>query len=603
MKRYLHIALVLLLWGCFVSPVSAQGLNPLLTQQVTGVSALHQNGQTFVTWREINLIIPADAPSGKEFYGLKSSSDEKVTYRVYAARYPITTLNGLYPCASVPSLSGWDQTAYGISTDSSDKTMHRYVISDNGAPLDNGTGLWVHNPDWTGTIYYAVTAVVNGRENKTISPANSLLNPISESVGPGKPILQRIETPQTFMNVSNPQLYFYTRWEAPPNCSIEGKAFDYLVGIPPKPVSPAPVGIHMHCWGGFQESGYTWWNDAEDGAILLASNEDPYDWWTGYHERNLTPYAPKTSADWSTGVVRPYTSNRLFSFLSWMQGESLWSIDPYRTFTAGSSMGGSGSMMTGIRNGGKIAWVRSCVGVHVPGETTTMKSAYAANFGNPESGVLFENGIPVWNYYDDVWFLRQYPAQDTPFLSFSNAKNDPLIDWPQAVHFYQALQDTKRPHLFVWGQDGHSQMAKMPGNGSEQTMPIDIRLNQTLPAFTRCSLDDNPGNGDPADGTPIGQINGYLFWKTEDILDTPEQWELTVGLMDSAPQNTCTVDITPRRVQQFKIPGGYPVRWENRDFVTGAILAAGIVNTDGNGLITLPQITVSKNLNRIIITR
>lgn len=167
-----------------------------------------------------------------------------------------------------------------------------------------------------------------------------------------------------------------------------------------------------------------------------------------------------------------------------------------------------------------------------------MKSAYAAIFGPPEAGVLYENGIPVWNYYDDVWYLRQYSAKETPFLAFSNAKNDHLIDWPQAVHFYQALQDTKRPHLFVWGQNGHDQMARMPLTGSEQTMPIDIRVNQSLPAFTRCSLDDDPGNGVPTSGAPAGQINGYLYWETGDIVDLPDRWEMTLGLTPQAPCRT-----------------------------------------------------------------
>lgn len=602
MKRFLHIMLVFVLWGCLSSHGFAQEWSPIASGQATGVNAIHQNGQTFVTWQEINFIVPSEAPSGSEFFGMKNAVMQKVHYNVYASPYPITTVEGLKPVSTVPELSGWNQTAYGIGSKISEKTMHRYVISDDGIPLPNGTGLWVHNPDRAGMSYYAVTAVISGLENKTVNTSNSLTMPITETVGQGRPILQRIETPEYFLGVSKPTLHYFTRWEGPPNTSIEGKAFDYLVGIPPKVANPAPVGMHMHCWGGSQESGYAWWNDAEDGAILLASNDDPYDWWTGYHERNLTPFAPKNSSEWKAGVVHPYSTNRLFSFLLWMHQDSPWKIDLYRTFTAGSSMGGSGSMMTGIRNGGRIAWVRSNVGVHVPGETR-MKNAYAANFGNPDYGVLFENGIPVWNYYDDVWFLRQYPDRDVPFLTFSNAKNDPLIDWPQAVHFYQALQDTKRPHLFVWGQDGHIQMAKMPMNGSEQTMPIDIRVNQSLPAFTHCSLDDDPGDGNSLDGALQGQINGYLHWKTEDIVDTSEGWEMTVGLMDKAPLEDCTVDITPRRLQNFKPRFGWPVKWENRDMATDTLIASGTVYVDSDGLITIPQVSVSKSSNRIILKK
>ncbi len=602
MKRILHILSIFLLTACLLPAASVYGASVAMAQ-ATGIDVTHQNGQTFVTWQETSLLMPAEAPSGKEFHGIKKTLTLNTAYRIYCSPTPILTLNGLYPMATVSSLSGWNQYAYGIHTETSDRLMHRYVISSTGAQLANGRGLWVHNPDRTGSVYYAVTAVINGKENRSLSAANAMTSPIAEGTGSGKPILQRIETPEYFLGVQKPVLYFYTRWEAPPNASVEGRAFDYLVGIPPKKIAPAPVGIHMHCWGGSQETGYTWWNDADDGAILLASNEDPYDWWTGYHERLLTPQPLKTADDWKSGTVHPYTSNRLFSFLYWMRWDSPWQIDLYRTFMAGSSMGGSGSLMNGIRNGERVAWVRSSVGVHVPAETTTMKSAYAAVWGAPENGVLFENGIPVWNYYDDVWFLRNNPGKETPFLAFSNAKNDPLIDWPQAVHFYQALQDTKRPHIFVWGQNGHSQMANMPLNGSEKTMPIDIRVNQSLPAFTRCSLDDAPGNGNPLDGAPMGQINGYLYWETADLIDTPQQWELTVGLTPGAPKEDCTVDITPRRLQQFKVSPGTLVKWESRDIPSGTVLASGSAFADKSGIVTLPQMTVTKSKIRVSLSK
>ena len=44
-------------------------------------------------------------------------------------------------------------------------------------------------------------------------------------------------------------------------------------------------------------------------------------------------------------------------------------------------------------------------------------------------------------------------------------------------------------------------------------MPLDLRTDQSQPAFTGCSLDDDSGDGDPADGDAEGQSNLYLFWK------------------------------------------------------------------------------------------
>lgn len=65
----------------------------------------------------------------------------------------------------------------------------------------------------------------------------------------------------------------------------------------------------------------------------MSSNQIPYDWWIGYHER----YG--LSDDFSAGVVRDYTVNRLLSFVDWVAEN--WEIDRTRIFVTGASMGGS----------------------------------------------------------------------------------------------------------------------------------------------------------------------------------------------------------------------------------------------------------------------
>ena len=573
----------------------------LSSSRVNNITVTHNKGQTFITWKEINTIIPNENITYKELYNIKNSYSRKITYNIYYSPNPIEQVNDLTPIASVPNLSCWSLDFYGISTKNTEKPAIRYTIANGGTPLANGTGLYVNNSDFAGNAYYAVTVSVDGIEDKTITTDNSITTPVIETLGQGVPVLQRIEKPASFQYIKNATLYYYTRWEAPPNCSIEGKPFDYLVAVPQNVANPAPVGIHMHCWGCNLEGGYGWWNDAEDGSILLSSNQLPYDWWTGYHEKLFTNEALKTESDWQDGIVRPYTTTRLFSFLDWMEKEGNYNIDKSRTFTAGSSMGGSGSIMAGIRYGDDIAWTRSWVGVHNPIESPNFKSSYQLCYGKPEYNVLFEDGTPVWDYYNDIWYLNQYPKKETPFITFSNGKNDSAIGWKQAVDFYKALQETKRPHLFIWGQSGHSQRTVMPLNGSERIMPIDIRVDQSLPAFTRCSLDDIPGNGDPNDGDATGQINKYLYWETNDITDTASKWEMTVGLIASAPKDSCLVDVTPRRLQNFVATPFAEYHWINKDFETGEIIASGIVIADKNGLITLEQITVSKSKNRIVI--
>jgi hypothetical protein len=163
------------------------------------------------------------------------------------------------------------------------------------------------------------------------------------------------------------------------------------------------------------------------------------------------------------------------------------------------------------------------------------------------------------------------------------------------------MQQTRRPHIFAWGQNGHSQRALMPISNEQQTLPIDLRIDQSLPAFTKCSLDDNPGNGDPADGDEKGAINLYLSWETKDIVDTAAAWEMSIGLIAKAPKDECTVDLTPRRLQQFKVKAGEQVKWTSTS--GGKEVQSGVVTVDKHGLATIERLKVVKAGNRIRIVR
>ena len=55
-----------------------------------------------------------------------------------------------------------------------------------------------------------------------------------------------------------PTLHHYVRWEAPPHANRENLPNDILVAIPKDLAKPAPVGLHLHCWGGSPWSGYGW---------------------------------------------------------------------------------------------------------------------------------------------------------------------------------------------------------------------------------------------------------------------------------------------------------------------------------------------------------
>ncbi len=570
-----------------------------VAEQVRELRGRHQAGQTILTFREVDSLVTQPDILATEIRDLRRKLDDKprVRYRVYRSEAPITSLDGLVPIAELPPLTCWNIDYYGDVRP--EHQALRYVVQDGQEPVPPGTGICAYNPSHAGKAYYAVTHVVDEVEDRALTAGNCLSEPIAETVGQGEPVLQRVERPERFQYVDRPTLHYYVRWESPPNCSVQGKPIDYVVGVPEKPAEPAPVGIHLHCWGGSLNGGYGWWYGAESGHLLIASNQVPYDWWTGYHERYWD--GPQKQADWETGVVRPYSQQRMLSFLDWVA--TRWDVDLTRTHVAGSSMGGSGAPMFAIRHSDRIAWATAWVGVHIPHLSPTFANSYANVYGRTDWSVKFEDGTPVWDYFNDAWYLKKYPQAEIGLICFSNGKNDGGIGWPQAVQFYRALQETRRPHIFVWGQSGHGQRARLPVSLSDRHMPMDLRIDQSQPAFTHCSLDQDPGDGDPKDGDAEGQSNLYLFWETDDVVDQTDRWEMTIGLVDQAPKDTCTVDITPRRVQQFRLPPGSEVSWTNASLAGGGAVQSGKATFDALGLITLSQVQIGTSKNRISIQR
>lgn len=583
--------------------VTAAMKSPRPVAPVEDVKAHHKAGQTFITWDEVNPPVKTDEITFKEWKALRermSKDPSEVRYRIYRSTEPFTAENTADAelIDEVGPLTCWDPDYYGVSPND-DQKVPRYVIQDRQDPVPPGTGIYVHNPKNAETAYYSVSLAIDGAEDLAnlitgASPA------VEEKVGQGVPVAQRVEKPDEFQYVEGENiLHYFVRWEAPPNCNLPSTPFDYLLAIPPEHKEPFPVGLHLHCWGGSLNGGYGWWYNAGQGALLLSTNQIPYDWWTGYHENR------NTWKSWSEGVVRDYTQRRILSFLDWAGTRR--KIDHSRIFTAGSSMGGSGAPNFGIRHADRIAWVVSWVGVHTPARSPQFRGSYEQVYGKVDWGLKFQDGkTAAFDFYDDVWFLKQDPSRDAPLICFSNGKNDGAIGWPQARDFWATLQETHQPHVFVWGQAGHGQRALLPGqHPGERELGLDVRLDRTLPAFSRCSLDNNPGDGDPKDGDDKGQSNLHLIWDSDDasIVDEPDRWAMTLRLNAESPKPQCTVDVTPRRCQQFRAKPGAGFEWTNTESSGSEVVQTGSVTADKWGLVTVPKVSVSQAGNRLTITR
>ena len=71
-------------------------------------------------------------------------------------------------------------------------------------------------------------------------------------------------------------------------------------------------------------------------------------------------------------------------------------------------------------------------------------------------------------------------------------------------------------------------------------------------------------------------------------------------LNKQAPNEECTVDVTPRRCLQFRAREGLNVKWRNASS-DGREVQTGEVAADRWGLVTVPGVQVSRSGNRLTL--
>ena len=606
-----------------------------LPEQVTGIRAVHHGGQTFITWTEHESYLPnavetiwiekfaengdtlaegrgdgaydmpnhpgitlktlrrlqglavRDKASG--FQGIKglrrTRSVPPVTYRIYRHNQKITSQNIHHAerLAEVQPLSGFDPDVYKIhfrgeflnQREEPSSVIPTYRKG-NGEPVIPGEGLYVHTTPKEGAVYYAVTVALAGTENLSdISSSNSLPDPVMEKPGTPEPVLQWIQEDRYHKDVPE---HWYRFWASPPLCNLPGRSFRIGVSVPPKFKAPGPL-IISSISGRFNLRN-TIRLPSRSAVTLVVQRQ--LDWLPAlfYNEGRGTLRG-------LTGCKVDYFSERyMLSIINWLMRN--YEIDRSRI---------EGSLMHfGLRH--PEIFKRMQMGRYTAG--------YDLRFapGGPSmpsvlgpKGIRTVRGEDAWKMYSVSEYVNAHPNRDIPYLvcisgTGKDSGHTSEFGWQDDPRGWAGLLRARMPFVASWSS--HPPGELMRGLGR-------MRWDVTIPAFSSCSLDNNPGNGDPGDGDYYGCINGWLLWNDKDTVDKKDRWEMTVRVVSSCPEGECTVDITPRRCVNFKPQKGRKFRWMNTSLSENEIIQSGEVTADEWGLVTVKTVKVTKGKNRVVI--
>jgi hypothetical protein len=222
-------------------------------------------------------------------------------------------------------------------------------------------------------------------------------------------------------------------------------------------------------------------------------------------------------------------------------------------------------------------------------------------WGHPEDHIPTSDSLD--SYYerlDGKWMLESFGhSREFPVMTMFFGKHDSLMGWREKVEFMRLTQEMHTGGAFFWDLSGHGVGIGFWDIEFENRYPtlFRYRTDQSYPAVTNLSIDDDPGNGDPADGDSIGTI-----------VDEERLYEVSLGLATfdttiSLPADTATGVVTLRRLRNFAVYPDSLYFYANTDTTTGIIGQSGFMRPDSTGLLTLPGVHLSTNGHRLKFRR
>jgi hypothetical protein len=567
---------------------------PARAELVSGLAALHHDGQTFLTW---------NSPPGSGW-----------TYRVYAAPSAIESEAGLTSAALLGMVgdSSWcDRRLYSVSG-----TAHGYAVDSAAAPLGPGHGLFVRTASAPGLTGYAVTCqAAGGVEDRAVVPGNnSLVLPISETPALPRPVYQR-----TLIGELGKPADVYTLWTGndetplfPAMCNRRSEAYDCSVL---RGAAGAGLMFHAHYRGGSFYLAQIASGTPGEWVIMMDDfirTPSVNTFWFGYHEdydiESFASQGPPVA-----GTVSDFTARRVIFTLEWARRN--FAVDTTRVYVVGSSMGGIAAVFLPMWRPDLIAAAMASVPLFDFSYLTDPNPLCQINtgggtrwtfdrlWGEVPTDLRMEDGTRVYDRLNCGALAAGLETRFVPPLFTFSGRNDIVLGWAQAIPFYRSMNQHRGGGTFFWDNSTHSNSGV---SGAWQTMKdlrylYRFRTDLSFPALSNCSANGNPGYGAATDGDSVGTINGFVEWDPE-IVDQPGLWRVQLRLRDLTSMwgvvhspASVRVDVTPRRLQSFAVtPGQSQGFWVTR-LDDGSLTQSGLAIPDAMGVLTIPAVIVPRS--------
>lgn len=523
-----------------------------------------------------------------------------------------------------------------------------------------GEGLFVETVMNTGAAFYAVVTTgqttVTAGVNITANAVNFQYNPLSQPVNCH---LQRAET-----LVSGHKTYWFSMWALGRQDENAGRP-DYPVlanaaknGMPSMFIvsqslnldttggKKVPMTHLFHGGGGtanqMMANRFPQFNLEPEQGISVAHNDDfPVNTiteegdsvftagrslWLGWTKRH-NPFNFGFAAMPGDTIIN-YTQRRIMWINEWLIRH--FPIDSNRVALMGYSMGSGGATVlaktwpnkfstaclfnAGFRGAEDPASIRivGSMAQNLPttltgyqGQTIGMNEVFSANVR-----CSADRDLPLMRTWvgknDDNDRMHWGPDLAAQFRLADSLGQGIQIHWDERSHTYPILN-------FHWIQGVNPDEQTYRDNLAYQEY---FSSNQSYPGFFNHRLEplnNDFGSGtigiNNGDGDNWGTWGGYHNWDLNTLTDEPGKWEVSAWLTadavfdnDVSPNPALLTYMSIRKPQQFKPAPGAMLEWRVRDLANDQIIQAGQTTPDASGVVTVPNIYVTReNFRKIRI--
>ena len=568
----------------------------------TAVRAVFRTGQVFLTWKQVG-----DASAYHVYRDAKPLTAATLTEKLRVA----VVAQGSSRNMGLDSIMAKDSRGRRLLSNTEPLfDVPRHVVEPlsceavgNAKALDENEGVVVLTTHEAGTYHYAVTAVADGKEDATVGESNT-----------AGPVVEKVQTPEPLLiwqaKSKCARCYLQYRDLADWNDSMSNiYAFVYWVGVR-EGHTPGPRTKSLRVYLGGYSGRIQGGNSARYNDVTIRAHEAGC-WWWGFsstYEYNRRKYhlgAGDPAPD--TGPVKNYVQARYIDFIRWVVAQPYYSIDPDWVHTFGGSMGGVGSLLMLMDYPDDFAygqahvpptnlleikwqWQRNCEAKWGKATDDTIK----VDFHGPDAERLRAKypNMTVHAFLNLEKRLAMLEGEELPFIWTGSCGRDGSVNYPQQGRNYQeALNATRR--AWAGGLIGHGGHFSMGGDGGGLKFPKQlrtIRRNQSFPAFSNVS-------GNPKLPLPLKPERGFLHFNSQFIwssatyrvggwqkqVDTADRYEIVLASLAGDQ----TADVTPRRLQAFKIFPEKTYLLSNTAVKSnGKVYQSQTVKADAFGLVT-----------------